>query len=121
MAGAIDDREAQNRAVLAEQPVRDDGADHRERVDAGDERVHVAGCICIRDFLRQLFGHDVEAGQMHEQDRFHSVERKAFASFITDDEGNAGRPAFVFVVGRGSPLSAHSRVSPSDRLRPHLK
>ena len=91
MPEAVDDRQKQDREVLAEEGVGHDAADDWKEIGAGHEEVH--------PLPRLGLGHEVGAARRgmeelcheHDEDRLHSVERKPFRRLVADDVGNPRR------------------------------
>ena len=99
VAAGVHQRQPQDGAVLAQQAIGDDRADHRQRVHGRDEQVEVRlGERRRRGGERGMV--DVElARQVQREDRAHAVEAEALAPLVADDVRDAGRPAGRLVVG----------------------
>ena len=91
MTQAIDDRNPENRAVLAPNSVGEDRAQDWQQIYPGEESV----IPCLRLGLRheievavcvpEIFGHE------HDQDRVHSVKTEPLGCLVADDERHARR------------------------------
>ncbi len=97
-AAGVDDRQPQDGAVLAQQAIGDDRADHRQRVDRGEEQVEVLlrgglGGAAEQAVLR------VQHGQVRRQEGTDAVEREPLGALVADDVRDAGRPAGALLIG----------------------
>ncbi len=89
--GAIDQRQPQDRRILAKEPIRDPAADQRKEINADHE-----GMKDILGNSRALrFGRvqQQRTDEKRRQDVAHSVEAETFARFVRDDVRNLPRHA----------------------------
>jgi hypothetical protein len=98
---AVDERQAEDDAVLAEETVGEHRAEHRHEVHAGLEEVHVAGGEIVGALLHLASEH-VQRREVHEEDRAHPVEAEALAGLVAHDVRHARWPTRGLVIRRRS-------------------
>lgn len=116
MAQAVDQRQAQDRPVLSQERVGQDGSQDRKEIDARIEgvipghgvRVTHRGRSAAR--VHQVLRHE------DDEDALHAVEAESLGRFISDDVGDAGRHP-VGCDGAGWVVVVRHPLSFSDYLR----
>ena len=122
VAARVHDRQPEDRAVLPQQAIGDDRADHRQRVDRRDEQMEVRLGGGRRSGAEQRVVHVQLARQVQREDRADAVVAEALAPLVSDDVRDAGRPASRVGVGRAARrrvlhVSRASMCQPADRFR----
>ena len=87
----VDERQQDDREILAEKRVGDDAADHGDKVGSGHEEVHPLPGLGFRHVVRSARRRVEVLGHEDDEDRLHAVEREAFGGLVADDERDAGR------------------------------
>jgi hypothetical protein len=117
---AVEQRQVEDGLVLAGQAVGDDGADHRQGVDAGDEQVHRRAAQLVGPGLGGAGGR-VQRHEVDEEDGLHPVEAEALAGLVADDVRDARRPAGGRVVGGRAVAARRGRARETGRLLRRLQ
>ena len=98
MPEAVDDRQRDDRPILAQQTVGEQCTDQWKEIDGGAEQVVIRACLGIAHGSRAPVGGKQMSRHEDDQDGAHPVVAEAFGGLVTDDVGN---PGGKLATGRG--------------------